>query len=571
MVLRTVYADPRFWRLAPLTATCIGTAWALQGLWAAPWFSDVERLDRPELLQHLLVMAIALSLGGLLWGVAVDRLRRRGVGPRTLLGLVAMIFIAAQLALILRLPIPSYVPWIVVAAVGAGTVLSYAILAEYFPTELAGRANAALNLFHIGGAFVVQYMTGLVVQLWAPIDGHYPEIAYQTAFAFNVGLQIVAGIWFAAPICSPGYPKIRAACKMACLRITKSLDIPCHVRNQNTLGPDRLRLNRRAHYDVGRDGMDGVAARLSAAARARPGSSSAGCPIYLPPAFFWWWFAYDAYAPDVFVEGACIAASGGIVSIVVAIAMSVWRAREAKTVATYGSARWAEPRDSQVPGLLGADGVVLGRFEGLFLRHDGPEHVLCFAPTRSGKGVGLVVPTLLTWPGSAIVHDIKGENWTLTAGLRARFGRVLLFDPTNAGAQPTIRCSRCGAANGKCATSRTSPTCWSIPKGALERRNHWEKTSHSLLVGSHPARPLCRAGQDAGRRRELPLRSEAADRDHAARDDDDAASRRSRARIPSSRQRRARAAEQERERTLRRAVDRHVVPRPLSRSRRRRR
>jgi MFS family permease len=195
--LRTVYADPRFWCLAPLSATCIGTAWALQGLWAAPWLSDVEGLDRSELLRHLLIMAIALSLGALLWGVAVDRLRRRGVGPRALLGLVATIFIAAQLALILRLPLPPYVPWIIMAATGAGTVLSYAILAEYFPTELAGRANAALNLFHIGGAFVVQYMTGLVVQLWAPTDGHYPEIAYQTAFAFNVSLQIAAAIWFA--------------------------------------------------------------------------------------------------------------------------------------------------------------------------------------------------------------------------------------------------------------------------------------------------------------------------------------------------------------------------------------
>jgi MFS family permease len=194
--LKTIYADPRFWRLAPLSASCIGTAWALQGLWAAPWLSDVEGFDRPELLWHLLIMAIALSLGALLWGVAVDRLRRRGAGPQALLGLVATIFIAAQLALILRLPLPSYVPWIVVAAVGAGTVLSYAILAEYFPTELAGRANAALNLFHIGGAFVVQYVTGLVVQLWAPTDGHYPEIAYQTAFAFNVGLQIAAAIWF---------------------------------------------------------------------------------------------------------------------------------------------------------------------------------------------------------------------------------------------------------------------------------------------------------------------------------------------------------------------------------------
>jgi len=51
--------------------------------------------------------------------------------------------------------------------------------------------------------------------------------------------------------------------------------------------------------------------------------------------------------------------------------------------------------------------------------------------TWSGKGVGLVVPTLLTWPGSCVVHDIKGENWTLTSVSRGRHRRVLLFDPTN--------------------------------------------------------------------------------------------------------------------------------------------
>ena len=239
--LKTVYADPRFWRLAPLSATCIGTAWALQGLWAAPWLSDVEGLDRSELLRHLLVMAIALSLGALLWGVAVDRLRRRGVGPRALLGLVATIFIAAQLALILRLPLPSYVPWIVVAAVGAGTVLSYAILAEYFPTELAGRANAALNLFHIGGAFVVQYMTGLVVQLWAPTDGHYPEIAYQTAFAFNVGLQVAAGIWFARTWVLTRLPRssMRRAAFAEKLKLPQTRVRPTECRR--TAAPVRLR------------------------------------------------------------------------------------------------------------------------------------------------------------------------------------------------------------------------------------------------------------------------------------------------------------------------------------------
>ena len=135
-------------------------------------------------------------------------------------------------------------------------------------------------------------------------------------------------------------------------------------------------------------------------------------------------------------------------------------------------------------GLLGPDGVVLGRFARDYLRHEGPEHVLCFAPTRSGKGVGLVVPTLLTWPGSAIVHDIKGENWTLTAGWRARFGRVLLFDPTNAHSaayNPLLEVRR-GPAEVR--DVQNVADILVDPEGALERRNHWEKTSHSLLVGA---------------------------------------------------------------------------------------
>ena len=79
--LRKVYADPRFWRVAPLSASCIGTAWALQGLWAAQWLKDVEGLDRAGVVFHLFAMAVALSLGAILLGVAADRLRRRGVGP----------------------------------------------------------------------------------------------------------------------------------------------------------------------------------------------------------------------------------------------------------------------------------------------------------------------------------------------------------------------------------------------------------------------------------------------------------------------------------------------------------
>ena len=211
---------------------------------------------------------------------------------------------------------------------------------------------------------------------------------------------------------------------------------------------------------------------------------ASGVPIYLPPAFFWWWYAYDAYAPQVFVEGAYIAASGGFISIAVAIGMSVWRAREAKTAATYGSARWATPSEIRSAGLATPDGVVLGKFERSYLRHDGPEHVLCFAPTRSGKGVGLVVPTLLTWPGSCIVHDIKGENWNLTSGFRSRHGRVLLFDPTNSNSaayNPLLEVRR---GEWEVRDVQNVADVLVDPEGSLERRNHWEKTSHALLVGA---------------------------------------------------------------------------------------
>ncbi|MCV0415279.1 MAG: conjugal transfer protein TraG [Brevundimonas sp.] len=210
----------------------------------------------------------------------------------------------------------------------------------------------------------------------------------------------------------------------------------------------------------------------------------AGLPVYYPPAFFWWWFSFDAYAPAIFVEGGIIAVSGGFLAIAAAIFMSIIRAREARNVATYGSARWAEDREIRAAGLLGPDGVLLGRYDRDYLRHDGPEHVLCFAPTRSGKGVGLVVPTLLTWPASAIVHDIKGENWTLTAGFRAKHGRVLLFDPTNARSSAYNPLLEVRQGEWEVRDVQNIADILVDPEGSLDKRNHWEKTSHSLLVGA---------------------------------------------------------------------------------------
>lgn len=209
-----------------------------------------------------------------------------------------------------------------------------------------------------------------------------------------------------------------------------------------------------------------------------------GTPVYHPWRLFEWWFSYDAYAPRIFDTGGAIAGGSGLVAVVVAIAMSVWRSRQSKLVTTYGSARWAEAADIRKAGLDKPAGVFLGLHRGQYLRHEGPEHVLTFAPTRSGKGVGLVVPTLLSWPASAVIHDIKGENWSITVGWRSRFSHCLLFNPTDAKSaayNPLLEVRR-GAHEVR--DVQNIADILVDPEGALERRNHWEKTSHALLVGA---------------------------------------------------------------------------------------
>jgi len=216
----------------------------------------------------------------------------------------------------------------------------------------------------------------------------------------------------------------------------------------------------------------------------RPWFELQGYPVYQPWRLFGWWFRFgDAY-PSTFDRAGLIASGGSATSVLLAFGMSIWRARQSRTATTHGSARWAMPREVRAAGLTKDAGVCLGLYRGRYLRHAGPEHVLAFAPTRSGKGVGLVVPTLLTWTGSAVIHDIKGENWNLTAGWRSRFSHCLLFNPTDpasAAYNPLLEVRR---GDHEVRDVQNIADILVDPEGAMERRNHWEKTSHSLLVGA---------------------------------------------------------------------------------------
>ena len=185
----------------------------------------------------------------------------------------------------------------------------------------------------------------------------------------------------------------------------------------------------------------------------------------------------------------------GSVAVVGAVGLLLYvgrlSARLRQRADTHGSAHWATHGEVKDAGLLDQpSGLLLGLWQHngkvRYLRHQGSEHVFVFAPTRTGKGVGLVLPNLLTWPHSVLVHDIKGENWALSAGWRReKLGSACLrFDPT--------------AEAGTCA--RYNPL-FEIRRGPNEVRDaqnvadilvdpngdrvrdHWDRTAHALLVG----------------------------------------------------------------------------------------
>jgi len=137
-----------------------------------------------------------------------------------------------------------------------------------------------------------------------------------------------------------------------------------------------------------------------------------------------WYYRDDPLLLDWLKRGGL---AGGMVVAVLAAAFF------RKRPALHGSARFAHESEIRREGLRAPAGIVVGKKAGRFLIFGGSEHVLLEAPTRAGKGVGVVIPNLLTWPDSVVVLDVKRENWEASAGYRSRAGQdVYLFDPLDA-------------------------------------------------------------------------------------------------------------------------------------------
>lgn len=161
--------------------------------------------------------------------------------------------------------------------------------------------------------------------------------------------------------------------------------------------------------------------------------------LYNPFSWIFWSIKYNSNYPDFFRKFYLIMCSLIALAFLFFVIIKIAYSRKSKAIKDlHGSAHWASLDEIKETGVLNTNqGVYIGGYQYKntlhYLRHNGPEHVLCFAPTRSGKGVSLTLPTLLAWEESAIILDIKSELFNFTAGWRQKYAnnKILKFDPSN--------------------------------------------------------------------------------------------------------------------------------------------
>lgn len=193
--------DPIFWRITPMVAAISGTFIATQTLWATRWMTDVMGMDQQDANGQLMILGCAFAAGSLSTGFLTDRLQRRGIGIKTVIAAAFAVFAAAQLAMILALPVPLPLVWIAYGFTGQAANLGYATLAGHFGRDLAGRAQSAANLILFLASAVFQSGTGWVIDHL----GAGSERGFVIAFGGLLLLQVAAFLWYA----SRGYPMVQ--------------------------------------------------------------------------------------------------------------------------------------------------------------------------------------------------------------------------------------------------------------------------------------------------------------------------------------------------------------------------
>jgi predicted MFS family arabinose efflux permease len=192
-----VYSSFVFWRIAPWAVMTQSTFLAVQTLWAGPWLRDVAGLDRTGVANGLLLIAAAMIAGFALIGVVAERLSRLGIKPLQVAAVGMGLFMVVEALIILEWTVLTRPLWILFGFFGTTGIITYAILSQSFPGNLAGRVNTGLNVMLFVTAFGMQWGIGEVINLW-PIspDGNYAPVGYKAGFGLMLGLQVISVLWF---------------------------------------------------------------------------------------------------------------------------------------------------------------------------------------------------------------------------------------------------------------------------------------------------------------------------------------------------------------------------------------
>lgn len=194
-----VLRSRRFWQAAPLATISQGMYLSAQGLWAGPFLRDVNGLSDQATAGVVTLMGWAMVVGALLLGWVARRLELRGIPLHTSAGVGMLAFMGVQLLIVLNVPLPAWLLWLLFGFNGTAGILVYASITRQFPAELAGRANTTLNLLVFGGAFLVQSGFGLLLDQWPHAAGHYDPAAHRAAWWIALALQAVASVWYWQP------------------------------------------------------------------------------------------------------------------------------------------------------------------------------------------------------------------------------------------------------------------------------------------------------------------------------------------------------------------------------------
>ncbi|HEY9130661.1 MAG TPA: MFS transporter [Dyella sp.] len=191
-----------FWKLAAFSGLNQGVFYAMQSLWVGAFLHDVlpQTPDTSARVATLVsVLGAAFIVGNIAFGALARSLEKRGISVYLFSGITMMLFVAVQAAIAWGVPLPEALLWSAYGALGGTGILTYAVLAHYFPVHLIGRVNTTFTLVIFLAIFLLQIGIGRALGHWPAVDGHYPLVAHRSVWLVLVVAQLVAAVWYFMP------------------------------------------------------------------------------------------------------------------------------------------------------------------------------------------------------------------------------------------------------------------------------------------------------------------------------------------------------------------------------------